>query len=429
MSKIIISKSTLSGNLTVPPSKSIFQRACAAAVLKQGATVIKNGGYSDDDKAAIEVIKTLGAQTVFVGTSAIIKYENKEQKYSETFHLDCKDSGLSSRMFMPIVASLYYSSVITGSDALKKRPFTTMIDTLLQLGLDIYTSDYSLPIRIEGNLLPQDITLDGSVSSQFLTGILLAYSSFSLSSPVTVTVSNLVSKPYIDLTLDVIGAFGLNVPTNESYEKFTFLPKQLTLGSQVKFEVEGDWSSASTLLVAGAIAGSIEIDGINTFSNQGDKSVLSAFMDAGAILSIEAEKIRITNTDMKAFHFNALDTPDLFPVLAVLASQCEGTSAIEGVHRLIHKESNRALAIVEILNQIGVETVIQDDLLLVTGKASIKGGVTLSSQNDHRIAMMICLLGLVADEPIVLEDAHVVSKSYPGFYEELIKIGANIKLR
>jgi len=429
MNQISISRSVLNGTLTAPPSKSIFQRACAAAVLKQGATVLKNGGYSEDDKTAIEIIKKMGAQVVFVGTTAIIKFENKNTHITETLQLNCNESGLSSRMFMPVVATIFYSSTLEGEDGLKKRPFGPIIRALRALGLQVNATNDSLPISIEGNLVPENVDIDGSTSSQFLTGLLLAYSSFSLSEPVTITVANLVSKPYIDLTLQVIADFGLNVPENKDYSTFTFMPRTITYGQQLKLEIEGDWSAAITLLITGALTGEITVDGINAFTRQGDKAVLTALMDAGVRLSIESDRVTAARQPLKAFHYDATDTPDVFPVLAALATQCEGTSVITGVHRLHHKESNRAEAIVNVLTALDIPASIQDDMLTIKGVTAVKGGITLDAHNDHRIAMMITILGMLAEEPILLTNARVVNKSFPLFYEELIKIGANIQQR
>lgn len=427
MSQITISKSVLNGSIEIPASKSIFQRACAAAVLKQGATVIKNCGYSNDDKAAIEIIKTLGTQAVFVGTSAIFKFEPKIEQVTETVVLDCNESGLSSRMFMPVVNTIFYSSKFIGEGSLTKRPFQPLIDALKALGIEVYDNNGSLPIRLEGNLLPQDITVDGSSSSQFLTGLLLAFSSFSLSEPVTITVTNLVSKPYIDLTLQVIASFQLNTPQNDAYQTFTFHPKPLELGQQLKYTVEGDWSAGIAVLVAGAMCGEVIAEGIDAFTLQGDKQILQALMEAGVRTSIESDKVTASQASLKAFHYNAIDTPDAFPVLAALATQCEGTSIIEGVHRLVHKESNRAEVILQTLTTCGVDASIQDDMLVIKGKTAIKGGLMLSSAGDHRIAMMITLLGMVAEEPIVLTESEVIAKSFPSYYESLIKVGANIQ--
>lgn len=424
----VISKSTLSGNITVPPSKSLFQRACAAALLKQGATVIQNCGISDDDHAAIDIVKQFGAQVVFVGTSAIMKFEQSSQQITETIKLNAKESGLSSRMFMPIAATLYYSSIIDGEGSLKNRPFLTLINALRALELQVFSDNDLLPIRIEGNLLPQNITIDGSQSSQFLTGLLLAYSSFSLATPVTITVENLVSKPYIDLTLKIIEDFQLNKPQHNNYQTFVFEPKDITPGQKIKYVVEGDWSAGITLLVATALTGETTIEGLNAQSVQGDKQVLHALMDAGIKLEMDADKITVVPQTLKAFTYNATDTPDAFPVLAALASQCEGVSVIEGVHRLKHKESNRAEAIVEVLTKLGVAVKIADDRMEIEGTKNIQGGITLNAFGDHRMAMMITILGMIATEPIIMEDGHVVRKSYPSFYEDLKNIGANIQI-
>jgi 3-phosphoshikimate 1-carboxyvinyltransferase len=424
--QITISKSVLNGTITAPPSKSLFQRACAAAVLKQGATVIKNGGYSDDDKTAIAIIKQLGAQVVFVGTTAIVKFENTAVSDTSTLSLYGNESGLSSRMFIPIASTIYYNTIWEGKESLQKRPFGTIINVLRALGLQVNAENDTLPIQIEGNLLPSNIHIDGSESSQFITGILLAYSAFSITESICLTVTNPVSKPYIDLTLQTIEAFGLNVPENDNYTSFIFQPKTIKLGQQLKVTIEGDWSATVSLLVAGALTGEVVVDGIDSFTQQGDKFVLTALMDAGVRLSVQNNIVTAIQQPLTAFHYNAIDTPDAFPVLAALATQCEGVSVIEGVHRLIHKESNRANSIIEVLTQLGVTANIQDDLLVIKGKQIIKGGITLHSYNDHRIAMMITILGLIAEEPIVLKDAAVIQKSYPNFYDELIKIGANI---
>ena len=199
--------------------------------------------------------------------------------------------------------------------------------------------------------------------------------------------------------------------------------------------MEGDWSGAAFLLVAGAIAGGITVKGLDVFSTQADKAILKALMDCGANISIETEQIIVTSPfpqdagqgvrGLKAFHFNATDCPDLFPPLVALAAYCKGTTVIEGVSRLSHKESNRALTLQEEFKKMGVTIKLQDDLMMIEGGGGLKGAL-IHSHHDHRIAMACAVAALKADAETVIEEAEAVNKSYTDFYEHLKMLNANI---
>jgi 3-phosphoshikimate 1-carboxyvinyltransferase len=219
--------------------------------------------------------------------------------------------------------------------------------------------------------------------------------------------------------------FGWNVENN-NYEQFHF--SNSTPNSKLQtpnYTVEGDWSGAAFLLVAGAIAGPITVKGLDTFSTQADKAVLQALIDCGCQLSIQPDQIEIGPLPLKAFHFNANDCPDLFPPLVALAAYCEGTTVIEGVNRLTHKESNRALTLQQEFTKLGIEINLQDDLMLIKGGTGVKGAVT-HSHHDHRIAMACAVAGLKADGEVTIEEAEAINKSYPDFYEHLKKSGASV---
>jgi 3-phosphoshikimate 1-carboxyvinyltransferase len=267
-------------------------------------------------------------------------------------------------------------------------------------------------------LQPKDIEVDGSLSSQFLTGLLMAFAA-AHANDVTIKVNRLASKPYIDLTLQVMTDFGLKVPSHHNYEVFYYNDKQVNLSTIHPFHytVEGDWSGGAFLLVAGAINGEIEVTGLDVFSTQADKAILQALMQADAIMSVEVEKIRIKNNKLRAFHFDATDCPDLFPPLVALAAYCEGTTVIEGVNRLTHKESNRGLTLQEEFGKMGVEITLQDNLMLIKGGAI--QGATVSSHGDHRIAMACAVAALKSNGEIVIEGAEAVNKSYPAFWQHL----------
>ena len=430
--KVSIQPSTIRGTLTAVASKSAMQRALAAALLYKGKTIIRNAGYSNDDRASIEIIEALGA---------LVEMEDDKLEIDSTGvepiarDVNCRESGLAIRMFTPVIALCDKKITINGEGSLKKRPMTFFDETLPHLVANYKSTDGKLPLIIQGPIRPVNIEIDGSLSSQFLTGLLMTYSAAD-AKDVSIRVNNLKSKPYIDLTLDVMKQFGMKLPENRNYEEFYFplndidYPLDSYQEKTIDYLVEGDWSGAAFLLVAGAIAGSISLTGLNVFSTQGDKAILKALIDCGTNISIEEKQI-IINSPLgvggKAFHFNATDCPDLFPPLVALAAYCEGTSVIEGVSRLAHKESNRAVTLQEEFKKMGVEIILQDNLMLVTGATVIKGTI-VHSHHDHRIAMACAVAALKADGETIIEAAEAVNKSYPGFYEDLKMLGANVSL-
>ncbi len=401
-----------------------MQRACAAALVAKGKSIIKNPGHSNDDKAAMDITQRLGGTVINNGSELIIESNGVQPVSSE---INCGESGLSIRMFTPLVALSNHALTVNGSGSLVTRPMDFFDEILPQLDVQVKSNEGKLPLNIQGPIVPKNITIDGSLSSQFLTGMLLAYAA-SNASDVSITVTNLKSKPYIDLTLDVMKQFGLKVPENKNYESFYFATS--THDSPLTthhYTVEGDWSGAAFLLVAGAIAGNIVVKGLDVFSTQADKAVLQALMDCGCIISIQPEQIEIGPAPLKPFHFNATECPDLFPPLVALAAYCKGKSVIEGTTRLTHKESNRALTLQEEFAKLGVTIELQDDLMIVHGGGGLKGA-TVHSRHDHRIAMACAVAGLKAAGDVTIEEAEAINKSYPDFYEHLKVLGANVSL-
>jgi len=282
-------------------------------------------------------------------------------------------------------------------------------------------------LHIQGPLQPTNIEVDGSLSSQFLTGLLMAYGAAGANG-VTITVKDLKSKPYIDLTLQVMKSFGWEI-THENHERFHFnLPTKSSVAKQLTYTVEGDWSGGAFLLVAGAIAGDIVVKGLDVYSTQADKAVLQALIDSGCRISIQSEQIEIGPMPLKAFHFNATDCPDLFPPLVALAACCEGTTVIEGVSRLTHKESNRALTLQDEFGKMGIEITLQDDLMLIKGGTGLKQAA-VHSRHDHRIAMACAVAALKADGPVSIAEAEAINKSYPNFYEHLQQLGVQVNIQ
>ena len=409
----------ISGNIDAPTSKSSMQRACAAALLNNGKTIIGNPGRSNDDLAALGVIDNLGAKVLQQSTNELVIESEGVKPVSR--EMNCGESGLGIRMFAPIAALSDQEIIINGTGSLLSRPMDFFDEIFPKLGIEIESNHGKLPIKIKGPLKPVDITIDGSLSSQFLTGLLMAYGK-AATKPVTITVNNLKSKPYIDLTLQVMQEFGYSV-INHQYESFEIHPVNVPSHQPKNYLVEGDWSGAAFLLVAGAIAGEITIKGLNVFSSQADKAILRALTMSEAIVSIAEDQIVIGPGKLKAFHFDATDCPDLFPPLVALASFCEGTTVIKGVSRLAHKESNRGLTLQEEFGKMGIEITLQDDLMLVKGGTGLKAA-TVHSHHDHRIAMACAVAALRAEGETTIEEAEAINKSYPTFYSDLKNLGA-----
>lgn len=419
--QVIIQPSSLAGTVWAPASKSSMQRACAAALLHDGETVITNPGKSNDDLAAVEVIRNLGAMVSLQNDKLIIK-SNGINAVDE--YIDCGESGLGMRLFTPIGALSPASIIIKGNGSLLTRPMDFFDTVFPKMKVTVKTNNGKLPIQVQGPLVPSDITIDGSLSSQFLTGLLFAYG-HAATEPVSITVNNLKSKPYVDLTLKVMSYFGYDV-INDNYRTFIINPKK-PMPYTINYMVEGDWSGAAFLLVAGAIAGGTVVKGLDVFSTQADKNILQALMMAQARLSVTEQEITVSPASLRAFHFDATDCPDLFPPLVALAAYCDGSSVIEGVTRLAHKESNRALTLQEEFAKLGITIKLQDDLMIINGGEGLTGG-TVHSHHDHRIAMACAVAALKANGETIIKNAGAINKSYPDFYDDLKLLGAAVSL-
>lgn len=421
--KVTIQPSVLSGNILAAASKSSMQRACATALVAKGTSIIHNPGHSNDDKAALDIIKRLGAEWVIDGEELTVKSNGIKPITNE---VSCGESGLSIRMFTPIIALSETEITINGGGSLVTRPMDFFDEILPQVGVSVKSNEGKLPLIIKGPLQPKNIEVDGSLSSQYLTGLLLAYAATD-AKDVSIKVNNLKSKPYVDLTLDVMKQFGLRVPENKNYKEFYFNsnPAHGSRLTTQDYTVEGDWSGGAFLLVAGVIAGSITVRGLDMMSTQADKAIVDALMKANASIAMDTKGIQLHAGEMNAFEFDATDCPDLFPPLVALAAYCKGETKIKGVSRLAHKESNRGLTLKEEFGKMGVKIDLNDDIMVVSGGKGLKGAV-VHSRHDHRIAMACAVAALKAEGETTIEEAQAVKKSYPDFYEHLKSLGAKI---
>lgn len=425
-----ISPNKISGTITAPTSKSSMQRAVAAALLSNAVVTLHNAGFSNDDKAALNIASQLGASIKIENNTVVI---DATQTLFTASHLpkniaiNCGESGLGIRMFTPIAALLPTTVTINGEGSLLNRPMHFFDEVLPQLGIEVKSNNGFLPITIKGSLQANTISIDGSLSSQFLTGLLMAFSKAakpSIEEPITIDVDNLISKPYIDLTLDVMQKFGMALPTNDEYEYFIFNENSKAISNAtINYTVEGDWSGAAFLLVAGAFAGKVLVKGLDINSKQADKQVMKALIEAKAIINHTNKGIEISKPNqLKAFGFDATDCPDLFPPLVALASYCIGTTVIKGVSRLAHKESNRALTLQQEFGKLGVTIILEDDYMKIKGTGIVTAN-EVDSHNDHRIAMACAIAALGATGDVTINNAEAVNKSYPIFWGDLESLG------
>ena len=420
--------SILKGTVKAPGSKSIAQRLAAAALLSGGETIIRDYPNSADCLAALEVIQSLGAVVEKSGNDVFIKGgfpNNADSKIKNPKgDIFCGESGLSSRLFTPLAALYDERIAVNGSGSLLSRPFTEFDKVIPALGAECTTNNGLLPILVKGPLKGGEAKLDGALSSQFLTGLLM---SLPLAENDTVLeVSNLTSKPYVLMTIEVMKLFGVEVK-HSNYERFEIKANQKYKSQEVT--VPGDWSGAAFLLVAGALCSGEEgivISNLDRNITQADNRILDALTLAGVSFVIHKDEVQVFESDIKAFEFDATECPDLVPPLVALAAFADGVSSIRGAKRLIHKESNRAKALQEEFTKANVRVVLRDDELKVYPSPIRKA--ILNSHNDHRIAMAASLLGLAGDKTIVA-GAECVAKSFPDYFDKLKELGATITTR
>ena len=414
--KRFVRSSAVNGVVQAPASKSVAQRAIALASMAEGRSEILNVGNSDDCQAAIRVCRDLGANIDGNANYLIVDGGLKLPARP----LNCGESGLSIRMFSPIASTLNGDITLIGDGSLMNRPMQIISDALNQFGVECSTANGFLPIQVKGPIKGGRISVDGSLSSQVLTGLLIA--SPMASSDVTILVDNLISIPYVQLTIDMMRKFGVDV---ENINNSEFRIKAPQRYKPCKYNVEGDWSGAAFLLVAGAIAGEVEVTNLNPRSLQADRAIINALMWCGAYVSIRENSILVKRESLSGFDFDATHCPDLFPPLVALASHCVGESKILGVGRLKVKESDRAATLMEEFTKLGIDIKVQNDLMIIQGGKPKSAKV--QSHGDHRIAMACAVAVLNGNCEVEIDSAEAVSKSYPDFFEDLEQL-VNLKM-
>ncbi|MBR4149178.1 MAG: 3-phosphoshikimate 1-carboxyvinyltransferase, partial [Rikenellaceae bacterium] len=398
------------GCVTPPCSKSYAQRALAVALLADGESTIGNLELCDDTRSAIHCIEALGAEVTYIDESTI-KVRGGFAPRTDNLHIG--ESGLATRLFTPVASLHNKPMTINGEGTILYRPISMMIEPLRQLGVEVRDGGGFLPIQVCGPMQGGEVSVDGSISSQFLTGLLLSLPM--AQSDTTIYVKDLKSLPYVDMTIDTARRFGVEIEHKDYSEFFIegFQQYQAT-----DYMIEGDWSGAAPMLVAGAVTGEVTVNNMSCLSLQADTAIIKALISAGAEVESTDNTVTVRHRHLKAFEFDATHCPDLFPALAALAANCKGTTTIYGTERLLHKESNRAVTLAEEYAKAGIEIDIDEPNVMRIHGGKIHG-CTIDSHGDHRIAMSMAIAALTADSPITIERAECVAKSYPSFFDDL----------
>jgi len=415
--KAFIHKSKVKGKVTAPSSKSYTIRALMCAALARGESEIVHPLASDDTLAALNVLGKVGVRIQQSSDSWLVSGGDFHQPDSDLF---CGESAATLR-FMTAICSLIPGKckLVTGP-SLAKRPVRPLVQALQQLGVKAFSQGECAPVFIEGGRLKGGVTeMPGDISSQFVSALLFVAPLSEAGVEIRLT-TPLESKPFVLMTLECLKGFGVKVESSTDLREFrvarqTYRP--------ARYEVEGDWSSASYLLSLGALSGKVEVGNLNPVSQQGDRVLLDFLKAMGVQTETSANSVTVRQSGLKAVKADLSDCIDLLPTMATLAGAASGLSEFTGISRARLKESDRVAAVKEGLERMGIKAVEEPDKLSIAG--SIPKGSVIDPKDDHRIAMAFSVLGTVAGDTTI-DNADCVSKTYPGFWDALRSIGGEV---
>ncbi len=428
MSTAIIKKSTLKGIINAPSSKSFAHRIMICCALSRSKCTIKNVSSSDDMDATIGCLTALGAKITKQGSSLLFDATDFADKSSNKhFTLDCKESGTTLRIMIPICTALGLNVTFIGSGRLPKRPLDEYLTLLPNHGIKIEKGEDYLPLTISGQLCGDTFKISPKVSSQYVSGLIFALSLLENDTTLELS-SKLLGGQYVDITTSVMSDFCVKTEKHDTFYKIKGAQKY-TIPKSKEINVEGDWSQAAFFLCAGAINGDVEVRNLNTNSCQGDKKIVSILESLGADITFTENGVRVKKSALTGTTIDALDTPDLVPVVALTSAFASGDATITGVERLKFKESDRLLSTSEMIKNLGGDCTYTSDCMTIIGQGFLKGG-TVKAFNDHRIVMASAVGALCAENDTVIEDAHAVNKSYSDFFDDYNILGgkADVKL-
>lgn len=417
MSNVKISPSTINGTVNIPPSKSSVHRALICASLAKGKSEVFPIDFSNDINATIDCIKQLGAKVVIEDDK--ITVDGTNTFCTENCTMNCLESGSTLRFLIPIACVGAVNATFVGEGRLPQRPIGTYLELLPKFGVTLKTKG-GLPLETSGKLQAGEYKIAGDISSQFITGLLFALPLLKEDSKIILT-SKLESKGYVDMTINTMKMFGVNIlevengyfiKGNQSYKPHNCTP-------------EGDWSQVAFFMAGGAINGDVTIKGVDYKSAQGDKECVEIFKRFGAKVITDENSVRVLKSSMTGTTIDASQIPDLVPILAVVGAFAKGQTVIKNAQRLRIKESDRLKAISDGLNNIGAKVEETPDGLIITGTEQLQGGNTLG-YNDHRIVMSLTIATVGCKKSVTITDKESINKSYPNFFKDFSSLGGKV---
>ncbi|MFC1931140.1 3-phosphoshikimate 1-carboxyvinyltransferase [Chloroflexota bacterium] len=415
--RVSIDKSEIKGKMSAPPSKSYTIRGLMCAALAEGENEIVNPLISDDTEVAADVLGKVGVRVRREGDVWRVTGGDFREPGIDLF---CGDSAATLRFMTAICSIIPGKCRLVAGPSLAKRPVETLVQALRQLGVDCSSNGRVAPVVVKGGRLKGGVAeLPGDISSQFISALLLV-APFAEEGVRIRLITPLESRPYIMMTLDCLKKFGIAVECSEALDEFRTVKQPYR---PTKYEVEGDWSSASCFLALGAVSGGVEVENLNPDSFQGDKMMLDFLKDMGALVKINQNSVTVKKSNLRAISADLSDCIDLLPTLVVLAAVADGVSEFFGIERARLKESDRVAAMKEGLEKMGIRVTEEKNKLTIVG--SRPKGTVIDSKNDHRIAMAFSVLGLLVGDTTI-NGAECVNKTFPEFWDILRGIGGKV---
>lgn len=418
--RVKIHPSQCYGSVQIPPSKSMAHRAIICASLSNGTSHIKNISYSKDILATIECMRILGAKIEKQDDSLIItgiKHFPQEIPCA----LPCEESGSTLRFLIPIFSLCNQRIYFEGKGRLLQRPQTIYQQLFHEQGLFFHQTEKQ--ICIQGALQPNTYMIDGSISSQFISGLLFTLPLLQKDSIIKI-IPPFVSKSYVDLTIDILKAFHIKI---NFMDPFTIhIPGHQTYQA-CDYTVEADYSQFAFYAVLATIQGELTLTGVTHHSLQGDQQILSILSSYGAIIHPIENGYHIKKGNLQARTIDIENCPDLGPILSVLGAYAEGTTTLLHANRLRIKESDRIQAMEDELHKFHIQTSSDEDSFSIIGASNLQCDEMLVGHNDHRIVMAMTIAALCSQTPCIIDGAQAITKSYPNFFEDILQIHGNIE--
>ncbi len=411
MTDILVKKGYLTGVIKAPSSKSFAHRMIIASAISGSRSLVKGNLNSKDIEATLDCIKTLGIEVWDVDEGAYVGGRLKNA--GNTFNV--KESGSTMRFLLPLIPKYIDEFIIYGEGRIGERTIAPLKKSLATCGVEV--ENEFLPTRVSGIYRNNEFTIDASLSSQYVTGLMFALTA--LGGGKLNIKGNITSRGYIDITIEVLKKFGVEIAFIKNENAFTVDVSNMSAPKEV--EVNGDWSSACFMIVAALLNGEVTIRGLTYPDPQPDSVIVDVVKKMGGSITAKDGEIKVKKSALKAINFNADGSPDIVPILAVACAFAEGTSVIEGTSRLRIKESDRVISIVNMLSSVGVKVEYGDDYIKIYGSNPLKSGV-INSYNDHRIAMSGVILGSVIGN-VEVTNIECIAKSYPDFIKDFLLIG------